>query len=292
MGFVSCGRVLPALALVCIGGKAMALDVNAMWDFSKPATSEQRFRAALAGATPDEATILQTQIARTWGLRREFERAREVLAPLAERIAAAGAEAQVRYWLELGRTYASPAHRPETVTRESREIARGAYLRAFDIAKAGALDALAIDALHMMAMVDTEPAAQLDWGMKAIAYMEASSQPQARQWEGALYNNVGYAQHLAGRYDDAVSYYRKSIAAHERANRAGPARIGHWMVARTLRAQEKFREALAIQLRLEREWDAAGQPDVYVYEELAHLYRALGDDERANHYAAMLAAPS
>jgi hypothetical protein len=45
-------------------------------------------------------------------------------------------------------------------------------------------------------------------------------------------------------------------------------------------------EAIEIQLRLEREWDEAGEPDPYVFEELEHLYRALQDGERADFYAA------
>jgi hypothetical protein len=45
-------------------------------------------------------------------------------------------------------------------------------------------------------------------------------------------------------------------------------------------------EALAIQLRLEKECDATGEPDPYVFEELEHLYRALQDTERADFYAA------
>jgi hypothetical protein len=39
-------------------------------------------------------------------------------------------------------------------------------------------------------------------------------------------------------------------------------------------------------LRLERESRAAGQPDPYVFEELALLYRARGDAARADQYAA------
>jgi hypothetical protein len=48
---------------------------------------------------------------------------------------------------------------------------------------------------------------------------------------------------------------------------------------------KRFDEALAIQLRLERERDTAGQPDRFVFEELEALYRERGDAERAAHYA-------
>jgi hypothetical protein len=40
-----------------------------------------------------------------------------------------------------------------------------------------------------------------------------------------------------------------------------------------------------MQLRLERECDAANAPDRYVYEELEILYRTTGNESRANHYA-------
>ena len=113
----------------------------------------------------------------------------------------------------------------------------------------------------MMNTVDPEPADQIAWDEKALAYMEASSQEEAKKWEGSLRNNLGYAYHLAGRYDEALAQYRLSLAAHERSGRAANARIAHWMIARTLRFQGKAQEAIAIQLRLEREWNEAGQPD-------------------------------
>jgi hypothetical protein len=62
-------------------------------------------------------------------------------------------------------------------------------------------------------------------------------------------------------------------------------RIAHWMVGWTLRALNRTDEALEIQLRLEREREAAGVPSPYVFEELELLYRAKGDRERADHYA-------
>ena len=61
------------------------------------------------------------------------------------------------------------------------------------------------------------------------------------------------------------------------------------MIAWTLRAQEKYQQAIDIQLGLEKEWDADGQPDPYVYEELEILYRAENNLERASYYAQKLA---
>jgi len=127
-------------------------------------------------------------------------------------------------------------------------------------------------------------------GAPALAYMDASTQEEAKKWEGSLRNNLGYAHHLAGRYDEALVQFRLSLAAHERNGRAANVRIAHWMIARTLRLQGKVQEAIAIQLRLEREWNEAGDPDPYVYEELEKLYRDAGNADLAEAYVAKLRA--
>jgi tetratricopeptide (TPR) repeat protein len=263
----------------------MTVDLSTLWDYAHPAVSEERFRAAIVRAAPDDAFILQTQVARTYGLRKDFVKAREILAGIEPRFESVSPEAQVRWLLEMGRTWASPVHMQEQLSPENREKARPLYMRAFEIAKQAKLDFLAIDALHMMVVVDDAPAQQLEWNMKAIEYMEACSQPEAKKWEGSLYNNVGYAHHLAGRDDEAIIYYGKSLAAYERQGRAANVRIAHWMIANALRTQGRLQDALAIQQRLEREWDQAGEPDPYVYEELEALHRALGNEPLAKHYA-------
>jgi tetratricopeptide (TPR) repeat protein len=268
----------------------MAADISSLWNYSDPEASEKRFRAALVEAGGDDALILQTQIARTHGLRRNFQEARRILAEIQEPVPRASPEAQVRYCLELGRTYASAAHKPEEVTPEDKKKARSLYTRAFETARDARLDYLAIDALHMMNTVDTEPQDQLAWDLKALAFMEASPQAEAKRWEGSLRNNVGYANFLLGNYDEALAQYRLSLAAHERSGSAANVRIAHWMIARTLRAQGRTQEAIAIQLRLEREWDDAGEPDPYVYEELEQLYRQSGESALAEQYAAKLQA--
>ncbi len=264
------------------------IDISRLWDFSNPALSEQNFRQALEQSTGDDALLLQTQIARTYGLRKDFEKAQELLTNLADSVPTASPEVQVRYFLELGRTYASATHPPEAQTLKNKVKATEHNLRAFEIAKAAHLDNLAVDALHMMAFVDTAPQAQLDWDLKALAYMEASSQDEAKKWEASLRNNVGYALHLLRRYDEALQQFRLSLAAHKRAGKRTNVRIAYWMIAWTLRAQGKLEDALEIQLRLEQEWEADGQPDPYVFEELEQLYRALGDAEHAEKYAEQL----
>jgi len=263
----------------------MPIDVVPLWDFNHPEVSEQRFRSALQGAVGDDVLVLQTQIARTFGLRKEFAAARDVLKGIEPSISGAGPEARATFELELGRTYASATRAPESQTPESNEQARAAYINALEIAREAHLDGLAIDAIHMLAFVDTLPQDQLKWGQQALAVVEASTQPAAKAWEGSVRNNVGYALYQLGRYDEALQQFNEAVIARERDTDAQATRIAYWMVAWTLRALKRTDEALQIQLRLEREGDAAGQPDPYVFEELEILYRDAGNEARAAFYA-------
>lgn len=266
---------------------AMAVDIGSLWDFSNPQLSEQRFRNELANSTGDDALILTTQIARTYGLRKDFNRAQAILSEVESKLPSAGAEAHARFALEYGRTLASATHPPETQTEATKALARSRFESALAIARAAKLDALAVDAIHMLAFVDTTPADQRKWAQVALEVVLASSQPAAKKWEASIRNNLGYALHQLGRYDEALEQFKLALAIRERGTNAVATRTAHWMVAWTLRALKRSDEALAIQLRLEREGETAKQPDPYVFEELEILYREKGDVARAAHYASL-----
>lgn len=162
----------------------MTINILELWDFGNPEETEKRFRSLLENATLDDALIIKTQIARTYGLRKDFDKANEILAEVKANLAGANTEANVRYYLELGRTLSSATHSEESQTAKAKEQARSAYMQAFELAKAGELDYLAIDALHMMAFIDTDPKDQLDWDKKAFDHMQASSQEEAKKVGG------------------------------------------------------------------------------------------------------------
>ena len=278
-------RLSAAIPFLLVAPLAMAIDLAPLWEFSNPEASEQRFRSALASATGDDALILQTQIARTYGLRKDFTKARAILAEIEPMVPSAGAEARARFALEFGRTYASATHPPESRNEASKALARARYEEALAIARGAALDGLAVDAIHMLAFVDTAPADQLKWAQAALAVVEGSSQPAAKRWEASVRNNLGYALHQLGRLDEALAQFKLALAIRERGTDAQATRTARWMVAWTLRGMKKTDEALAIQLQLEREGDLASQPDPHVFEELEILYREKGDGARAAHYA-------
>lgn len=283
------GRVhgaLAGLALMSTTAPAMSIDLNTLWDFAKPELSEQRFRAALPTAQGDDVLVLQTQIARSLGLRRQFTQARTLLQSLEPQAKTAGFEARVRWALEMGRSYASAAHPAELATAEWKAQARQYYVQALATARQGQLDGLAIDAIHMLAFVDTAPADQLKWAEQALGVVQASQQPAAKRWEASIRNNLGYALHQLGRYPEALTQFEQALVMRRQGSNAEAARSAQWMVAWTLRALKRDSDALAMQLRLETECEAAGQPDHYVFEELETLYTAMGNVERASHYAA------
>ncbi|MFD0739549.1 tetratricopeptide repeat protein [Lysobacter koreensis] len=269
-----------------VAAPVLAVDILSLWDFSNPALSEQRFRSALGTANGDEVLILQTQIARTYVFRKDFQKSRQILRSIEPQIRSAGAEAQVRYWLELGRTYASHQHPPESQTPESKSNARMAVEKALTISREARLDGLAIDAIHMLAFVDTDPADQVKWGQQALSLVEASNQPEAKQWEASVRSNLGEALYDLGRYEEALGHFRRAVILREQGANPRATRDANWHVARALRMQKHFDQAFAIQLRLERESEAMSDPRHYIFEELALLYQANGCQERARHYLA------
>jgi tetratricopeptide (TPR) repeat protein len=270
----------------------MALDIAQLWNHGDPAGTEVRFLAALETATPDEAFILQTQIARTYGIRKQFEQARQILEGLQPQLSQASPEVNVRLWLEWGRTYSSATHNEESQTETLRNEARKAFTKAFELARDAKLDGFAIDALHMMAFVDTAPEDALAWNQKTLAYMEASSNPEAKKWEASLRNNLGYGLHGLGRYEEALEQFRLALEAREKQGEITNIRVAHWMIAWTFRAMKRYEQALEIQLRLERENDAGGTPDVYVYEELVELFEAINNPSEAARYRQLCKAPT
>jgi tetratricopeptide (TPR) repeat protein len=162
----------------------------------------------------------------------------------------------------------------------------------FDAAlKAGDADTLPdaafyrIDALHMLGIADV-PARRRAWDEQALADAERATEPRARGWRGSLLHNLGWAAHDAGDYAQALDYWKRALAAREAAGDTARIPIARWTVARGLRSLGRYDEAWAIQQALAAEGERAGRVDGYVYEELAEIALARGDDAGARPLAA------
>lgn len=254
------------------------MDVSPYWNFNDPAASEAAFRKALsAGPSVDDSLTLQTQIARTYGLRSRFGEAHALLDAIEPQLGTAGAEPRVRYLLERGRTFRSS---------KTGDRARPLFVDAAERAHVAKLDALEVDALHMMALVETELEAQMQWNRKALVVAAGSTDPVARNWDASLANNIGMSLHDAGRYDAALAHFETALAARERIGDAGRTRVAQWMIAWTLRSLHRHGEALAILRRLDVENAAVGEPDGHVFEEIAENLLAQQQGDAAKPYFA------
>jgi tetratricopeptide (TPR) repeat protein len=264
--------------------RSMTIDLAGLWNFADPAASERSLREALCAATGDDAIILRTQIARTHGLRRNFDEALRILVELEPSVPGASAAARAHYALELGRARVSATHGADALTDDAREEARSHFERAASEARAAGLDALAVDAIHMLALAETEPAAQLRRTREALAVAVVSSQPAARRWEASLLNNLGCALHAEGRFEEALAEFTRASDLRAAQGDAAAHRIARWMIGWTLRSMGRLADALEVQNALEAECAAAGAPDPHVFAELAAIHEALGDAARALAY--------
>jgi tetratricopeptide (TPR) repeat protein len=170
-----------------------------LWDFDDLGASEVRFRAQLDVETTDagRAGVL-TQLARVEGLRGEFEKCDALLD---EAEARGGAE--LRVLLERGRRERSSG-RPGAGLAE--------FERAFELARAGGDDVLAVDAAHMRAIVgDSET-----WTARGVEIAAASDDPGVRYWLGPLYNNLGWSRFEAGDHEGALEAFELALASRER----------------------------------------------------------------------------
>jgi tetratricopeptide (TPR) repeat protein len=247
------------------------------WDYGKPDVSEARFRAEFAKLPPDDARalIVVTQIARTQSLRRQYAEANATLDAIEAKLATAPSLVRVRYLLERGRTFDSSGAPERAVPLFSEALA---------IAERDGDAFYAVDAAHMLGIA-AAPAARLDWNLKALALAENATDPRAQRWDASLYNNIGWTYHDRGEYATALTYWEKGLVARKARGDASATRVAQWTVARGLRSVGRLDEAQAMQQALAKALDAIGEPDGYVYEELAEIAMARNDPAAAKPWA-------
>lgn len=244
-------------------------DLAKLWDFSNPALSESRFRDVLptALAAGDAAFELQTwtQIARAQGLQRKFDEAHATLDTVLARLADVPPVVRVRYLLERGRVFNSSG---------DRAASKPLFLEAWELARQAGEDNFAVDAAHMLGIVEPSDQA-LRWNETALQLAESSPDPKAGQWLGALYNNIGWTYHDSGRFAEALAIFEKARDWRATRPQVEPLLIARWCVARTLRSLGRVDEALAAQEALLSERAGLNLPDGYVFEEIGECLLAL-----------------
>ncbi|MFY9913725.1 MAG: tetratricopeptide repeat protein [Nocardioidaceae bacterium] len=256
------------------------------WEFEDPEASYDAFRTASDAAEDGSAAglVLRTQMARAQGLRSDFSDAQTILDAVARELDAAGDSigeqqhhhVRARLEIERGRLLNSSG---------SAAASRPHFDTAYDEAMAADLAGLAVDALHMTAIVigSTDgPASAEAVNARAISVAENSDDPEARRWLGSLLNNQGWNRHDAGAFEEALAIFRRAVEVRQQQGSKRETAIAHWCVGRCLRSLERYSEALEIQEMLAS--SPAGSADGYVYEELGENLMALGRETEASTY--------
>ncbi|MBZ0202147.1 MAG: hypothetical protein K8I03_03940 [Ignavibacteria bacterium] len=255
------------------------LDFDKLWDYNDPARTEKKFKEIEKEikATGDNALYaeLLTQIARTHGLRMEFEKAHKILDKAMKMLKPDSSRARIRYLLERGRTYNS-----------SKEIdkARELFLSAFEQAEKYKEDFHSVDAAHMMGIVEKGDES-LKWNEIAMKLAEASEDKRAKGWLGALYNNTGWTYNDMGKHEKALEILKKNVNWHiERKSKQGLS-IAKWSVGRTLRFLDRANEALNIQRELvDYNKENGIAEDGYNFAEIGECLLVLGKKDDSKPY--------
>lgn len=248
--------------------------IDALWDFNDPETSESRFREALAAAEGDQRIEIATQVARALGLQGKFAEGHSVLDTLP---ALDGGRAATRVALERGRLFNSAG---------DREQATRCFAQAAELASAAGEYGLELDAIHMLAIAD--PTKSEEWTLAGLARIEETGDPDATRWTGPLLNNLGWALFDAGRLEEARDRFQQSGEFYRASGKAGQVAIARWSEARCLREEGQIQAALAIQLDLA---ETNPEPDPYVFDELATLFAVTGDQESEDYWRSLADNP-
>jgi tetratricopeptide (TPR) repeat protein len=256
-------------------------DFDALWDYNHPDSTEAAFRSLLplAGQSGDQSYRAQllTQIARAQGLQMKFAEAHRTLDSAETMLSDGMVIPRLRCMLERGRVYNS-AGQPDS--------ARPYFLKTWDLAGSTGEDFYAVDAAHMMAIIEP-PQEQVIWAEKAMHAAEASQEERAKRWLGSLYNNTGWTYHNLGEYEKALDMFEKSLAWNREYGGEERVRIARWTIARTYRSLGRVEEALAMQKGLGEEIASKGlEPDGYVFEEIGECLLLLGRADEAGGYFA------
>jgi len=247
----------------------------ALWDFDDPAGSELRFRRFVHQIPASPGTGLRaealTQLARSQALQRKFRTAHRSLDRVPPLLRSGKSRARIRYFLERGRVFNSSG---------DRTAARPLFRSAWGDARSLQEDGLAVDAGHMLALVESGARAAA-WNARALDLAERSRQPAARRWRASLENNIGWSRVERADYPGALRAFRAALRYRRPQRVPKETRIATWCVAKTLRLMGRTREALRMQRTLLADWRRAKGKDGYVFEELGECLHTLGRSDEA-----------
>ena len=187
--------------------------IRARWNFTDPQASLKAMTGMAAATSGGEQLIWQTQIARALGLQGRFDEANAMLDEIRP---ASDHHVLARIAIEKGRVLNSSG---------DQAAARPFFELALEDAELAGTESLAVDALHMLAIVASSYLEAKRLGEAALARAESSSDPDVRRWRGSILNNLGWAHYDEGRLAEALACFEKALILRE--EEGSPASIEH-----------------------------------------------------------------
>lgn len=184
--------------------------IRALWNFDDPEASLHAMNAEAEVSAEPERSIWLTQVARALGLAGRFEEARDLLHSIESQ---ENHHLQARLAIEEGRVINSngdPAR------------ARPYFEIALNEADAAGTQGLAVDAIHMLAIVAESTSEAKRLNEEALARAESSEDPDARRWRASVLNNLGWTHHDAGLFEQALRCFELALAIREEEGEAKP----------------------------------------------------------------------
>jgi tetratricopeptide (TPR) repeat protein len=268
------GLLLPVLAMVATSRSDEPRvpdslpDFDRLWNYSRPEETEQKFRELLPAVEKSgnlsHLLQLQTQIARCQGLQGKFDDAQLTLDAIEKQLTDDVPTAQIRYLLERGRAFNSS---------NQSDKAKPLFVAAWEKASAVKEWSYAIDAAHMVAIVESDVNKQVDWNLEALALAKKESPQQ--KWLPSIWNNLGESYRVRKDYDKALDCFQKRAQwFHDRSKEPDIFTLKD--IARMNRLLNRPAAALAIIEPIAKDLADKKQPDGYVSAEYGQCLAALG----------------
>lgn len=263
--------------------------------YPEPVEKKMKELLPQAEALADKSIYLQmlSQIALAQALQQKFDEAHATLNTAHTLLTPNYPLARARIFLERGRTYQQEGKLTDALTH---------FKQSYEISKQNNLDAPAVNAAHMIAIVVDTVEDKITWNELALNLAQQSTDIQAKKWIAPITNNLGQNYLEAKQYDKALPIFEKALVLFRSNGYAPSIRMGQWTIAHTLRMLGRTEESLELLQTLVKEYDSlflAGNFDCpkeiitltrgWVYEDLAEIYSEL-DREKARSFATLALA--
>lgn len=219
-------------------------ELDSLWDFNDLEVSAERFRTA--ADDPDLSPVIKaellTQVARALGGMGEREQALVVLDRAHAALTEPSDVVDARIALERARVNIAGKRNAEAVAE---------LLTAVRKASAAGSAFIALDALHMLALVDEGH--EEEWAHEGIEALDSVTDPRTRRWGIAFHNNLGWRLLYAGKPEAALDHFESAWHFATQVGTENQRFITRWAKAKCLRALGRTDEAIAIQRELAAE---------------------------------------